>query len=402
VRLVRTVKLGEVAEFVRGVTYKPTDVTTADDPSGIPCLRTKNIQEKLEDEDLVFIPKAPIKDSKLVSEGDILVSSANSWNLVGKCSWIPTLPYKATFGGFTSVLRSNQSTVDRRYLYRWFSSPRIQELARSFGQQTTNISNLNQGRCLELEIPLPPLDEQKRIAATLDKADQLRQKRRQATAMLDSLTQSIFLEMFGDPVSNPRDWPLTALGLLQAVGPNFGSMQPPSKDVREWISLRVANIQNWEITLEDTKYIDLNDNEIERFTLKDGDIILARAIASQEHLGKCVVVNVGSDKLAFDSHLMRIRLNQQTILPEFLRELFRTPGGRTIFLKSTRKTTVQYNINTKELNAIKIPLPPLVEQRQFVEQLRKLSAVRSRINENMRRDLALFSSLQHRAFSGQL
>jgi type I restriction enzyme S subunit len=253
-----------------------------------------------------------------------------------------------------------------------------------------------------LEIPLPPLDEQKRIAAILDKADALRAKRRQAISLLDSLTQSIFLEMFGDPVSNPKGWPMAALGPLQEVGPNFGSMQPPSKEEREWISLRVANIQNWEITLTDTKYIDLDAKEKARFTLRDGDIILARAIASQEHLGKCVVVNVGANKVAFDSHLMRIRLNQMMILPEFLRELFRTPGGRKVFLRSTRKTTVQYNINTKELNNIKIPLPNIVEQRRFVKSLNKISGVRFNLDQAAKREQCLFASLQHRAFTGQL
>lgn len=81
-----TIKLGDIAEFIRGVTYKPGDVTNADDPQAIPCLRTKNIQRYLEDDDLVYIPRGPIKPDKLLREGDILVSSANSWNLVGKCS----------------------------------------------------------------------------------------------------------------------------------------------------------------------------------------------------------------------------------------------------------------------------------------------------------------------------
>lgn len=293
--------------------------------------------------------------------------------------------------------------VDKNYLEKFLRSPiALKYYASKLRSTTARRRSIPQDTFLELPVPLPPLDEQMRIAAILDKADLLRQKRLQAIALLDSLTQSIFLEMFGDPVNNPKGWPTAALGPLQEVGPNFGSMQPPSKEVREWISLRVANIQNWEITLADTKYIDLNLREIARFTLRDGDIILARAIASQEHLGKCVVVSVGTTKLAFDSHLMRIRLNQKKILPEFLREFLRTPGGRTIFLKSTRKTTVQYNINTKELNAIKIPLPPLDKQRQFVEQLNELSAIRLKLDLATKSEHSLFASLQHRAFTGQL
>ncbi|WP_051358712.1 MULTISPECIES: restriction endonuclease subunit S [unclassified Afipia] len=220
------VRLGEVADFIRGVTYKPADVSIAADSNAIACMRTKNIQTDLEDDDLVFIPKSPIKIDKLLRAGDILVSSANSWNLVGKCCWVPDLPYQATFGGFTSVLRADPKRAFPRYLYHWFATDRTQQLARSFGQQTTNISNLNQGRCLELEIPLPPLPEQRRIAAILDKADDLRRKRKRALELLDGLTQSIFLEMFGDPVSNPKGYNQTLFGCVGQLDRGVSKHRP--------------------------------------------------------------------------------------------------------------------------------------------------------------------------------
>ncbi len=394
-------KLGDVAEFIRGVTYKPADVLDADDLEAIPCMRTKNIQEDLEDADLVFIPRSSIKKEKILRSGDILVSSANSWNLVGKCSWIPELPYEATFGGFTSVLRSTSPKVLPRYLYQWFATDRIQQLARSFGQQTTNISNLNHSRCLELEIPLPCLKEQRRSVAILDKADTLRRKRKRALELLDNAIQSIFLQMFGDPLINCENFRVSELDPLLVIPPNFGSMIPPRKEVGEWLSLRVANIQNWALTLEDSKYIDLSEDALERHTLRDGDIVLARAIASAEHLGKCVVVRPAGRKWAFDSHLMRIRLNSEVIEPVYVRELFRTPGGRTIFLQSTRKTTVQYNINTKELRALKVPVPPIGLQRDFCRRVEALEAIRETMKASMEKLDRLFFSLQHRVFSEQ-
>ena len=124
--------------------------------------------------------------------------------MASKCCWIPPLPWRATFGGFVSVLRANPKKVESRYLFRWFSSGRIQATVRSFGQQTTNISNLNIERCLNQSLFLPSLSEQRRIAAILDRADELRAKRRAALARLDTLTQAIFLDMFGDPATNPK------------------------------------------------------------------------------------------------------------------------------------------------------------------------------------------------------
>nr|WP_246801771.1 restriction endonuclease subunit S [Rhizobium leguminosarum] len=380
--MVRAVKLGEVAEFVRGVTYKPTDVTTADDPSGIPCLRTKNIQEKLEDEDLVFIPKAPIKDSKLVSEGDILVSSANSWNLVGKCSWVPTLPYKATFGGFTSVLRSNQSTVDPRYLYRWFSSPRIQELARSFGQQTTNISNLNQGRCLELEIPLPPLDEQKRIAAILDKADQLRQKRRQAIALLDSLTQSIFLEMFGDPVSNPKGWPVLPFG---ALAKNCDSIRVPVKqsdrDKRSGPYPYYGSVG----------VID----DIDGF-LFEGEHLLISEDGKHLQSRSRPIACIANGKFWVNNHAHVVKSNGRSDLL-FLRSFFEISS-----IDKYISGIDQIKLNRKSLDDISIPLPPIHMQEEYRAVITKLEIQKKKLNQMDERLIDIFASLQHRAFSGQL
>ena len=108
------------------------------------------------------------RDEQYLQESDILVSTANSWELVGKCSWVPRLSYTATAGGFISILRADSSKVCPRYLYYWFSSDPTQHYVRHCGRQTTNISNMSYERCLALKIPLPPLAEQKRIADILD------------------------------------------------------------------------------------------------------------------------------------------------------------------------------------------------------------------------------------------
>jgi type I restriction enzyme S subunit len=223
------------------------------------------------------------------------------------------------------------------------AEPTILKWVRATTADNFSIENLR-----SLEIPLPPLDEQRRIAAILDKANALRRKRKHALDLLDSLTNSLFLDVFGDPLSNPKHFPVSAFEQLLELPPNFGSMIPPKTDALEWVSLRVANIQNWALTLADTKYIDLPPDSVDRHTLRDGDIILARAIASEEHLGKCVVVRPAGRKWAFDSHLMRIRLNTQKIDPVYVRELFRTPGGARYFFAPREKQP--YNTTSTQKN----------------------------------------------------
>ena len=238
-------KLGDCAKFIRGITFKPEDVISIEDKSAVLCLRTRNVQTELDLSDVWGIPPNFIKrmDQNLLLN-DILVSSANSWNLVGKCCSISDLTRPATFGGFVSVLRAEREILDPRYLYRWFSSSLIQTKVRSFGRQTTNISNLDINRCLDLAIPLPPLKEQRRIAAILDQADALRAKRRAALAQLDEMAQAIFVEMFGDPATNRRGWPLVRLGDLAmkfSDGP-FGSNLKSVHYVENGI--RVVRLQN--------------------------------------------------------------------------------------------------------------------------------------------------------------
>lgn len=291
----------------------------------------------------------------------------------------------------TKVLRPRNGE-DPKYLYHFLRHVRLTDAGYS-----RHFKFLK-----ELKIPLPPLPEQRRIAAILDAADSLRAKRRAALAKLDQLAQSIFIEMFGDPSHNPRGWIQKPLGQCFAEPPIFGSMIPPTSEEKPWLSLRVANIQDWQLDLNDKKYIELDAEGLRRHTLRKGDIILARAIASQDHLGKCVVVDPGENQWAFDSHLMRLRMDPTQIRPEFLTTMFRTPGGRHVFLRATRKSTVQYNINTKEMAALAVPVPPLDRQNHFVGLCQQLSGLK-RIAEAAESKLtAVFASLQHRAFRGDL
>lgn len=179
-------------------------------------------------------------------------------------------------------------------------------------------------------------------------------------------------------------------------------MIPAEADGGSWLCLRVANIQDWRLTLDDKKYVDLPASAVVRHSVKAGDVLMARAIASQDHLGKCIVAQPGGEQWAFDSHLMRLRFRKDRALPDFIRQLLRTPGGRNLFLKASRKSTVQYNINTKEISALEIPLPPLPLQQTFATRIQAIEALKAKHRSALTALDALFASLQQRAFAGQL
>ena len=135
----------------------------------------------------------------------------------------------------------DSSRLNRRYLFHALRSKVPYWLSQRVGGGQPNIS---QGVIKKTKIPLPPLSDQKRIAEILDLAEELRAKRRAALALLDELTQSFFLEMFGDPKGNPRNWNWKPMADLFTTPPIFGSMIPPVSEKCGWLALRVGNIQN--------------------------------------------------------------------------------------------------------------------------------------------------------------
>lgn len=138
---------------------------------------------------------------------------------------------------------------------------------------------------------------------------------------------------------------------------------------------------------------------MERFSLRLGDILLARAIGSLDHLGKAVIVDPPTP-WTFDSHLMRLRLMASRMVPEVFKAFLESKSGREAFLKHTRRSAVQFNINGKEVRQISIPLPPLPLQIEFVARCRAVAGISTLQASAAERAEATFQALLFRAFSG--
>lgn len=400
---ISTVPLGDVAAFIRGVTYKPADLVENFSSDSIVCMRTANVQKTLDESDLLSIPRVLVKNGeKVLRAGDLLVSTANSWNLVGKCCWVPELDYPATAGGFIAVLRGDPSKVDLRYLYHWFSSPDTQADARNCGRQTTNISNMDIGRCLALEMPLPSLSEQRRIAAILDKADALRAKRREAIAKLDQLLQSVFLEMFGDPVNNPFDWPIYELGELLIEGPQNGIYKPAADYGTGTPILRIDGFRAGEvITVSPIKRVRLTESEVIKYGLKEGDIVINR-VNSPEHLGKPALIDVVIEPTVFESNMMRMSLAKDEVRPIYLLKYLVQQCVRDQIAKKRKDAINQSSINQGDVRSLKVNLPPLALQEKFEKIHKKIIRLKAEANCNSALLDSLYQSIQHQAFSGTL
>jgi type I restriction enzyme S subunit len=334
-----------------------------------------------------------------LDQGDILI--ARMPDPLGRACIFPGSAGPSVTVVDVCIVRPNPDEHDPRWLMHCLNSPVMRRQVANYATGSTR-SRISRGNLAKVRITVPPLVEQRRIAAILDQADALRAKRREALAHFDDLTQSIFLDMFGDPGKNEREWPLRPMSELFRSSPNYGTMIPGTEEPRPWLCLRVANIQGWALDLTSTKYVRLPPEAVERHGVLDGDMLLARAIASEDHLGKSVVVHPGSEHWAFDSHLMRLRFDPAQARPEFIRQLLRTPGGRARFLAVTRRSAVQFNINTKEIRGLELPIPPMEAQVDFLERVAAVESVRA-LARLQSQDLdSLYASLQARAFSGRL
>lgn len=402
----KTERLGLHARLIRGITFKPADKVTPGERNSLVCLRTKNVQSTLDQSDLIAVPKNFVKSAdKLIRIGDTLVSSANSWNLVGKCCSVEELLYPSTAGGFISILRPVSDSLDPAYLYRWFSSEHIQRTVRSFSNQTTNISNLDHRRVLQLPIPLPPLPEQKRIAAILDAADALRAKRRESLVQLDTLLQSTFIEMFGDPVMNPMGFPVRALSEFYInkrdgtkCGP-FGSALKKNELVQSGVP--VWNMDNiapsgrmvlpFRMWVTEDKY-----RQLEAYAVVDGDVIISRAGT----VGKMCVADTGCKLSIISTNLIRVRFGP-SLLPIYFVSLMNYCKGRVGRLK-TGPDGAFTHMSTGVLDKLKFPYPPLDLQHRFATIVELVEQQKTRMRAHLDELDALFASLQSRAFSGEL
>ena len=204
-------RIGDIAEQIRGVTYCKEDASRSPEPGYLPVLRAGNITDfGLVFDDLVYVPVAKISAKQRVRKGDIVIAaSSGSLDIVGKAA-AALESFEGGFGAFCKVLRPG-AKVDARYLAQYLKTPGYRRTISSLAAGA-NINNLKSEHLDDLSIRLPPLAEQRRIAAILDQADALRAKRREALAQLDGLARAVFIELFGDPVVNPMRWDMTNLG----------------------------------------------------------------------------------------------------------------------------------------------------------------------------------------------
>lgn len=391
---VRMARLGDVCARISDGTHQAPNWAA----SGVPFLFVSNIRNgTISFETSKFVSR--VEYEKLtkncpIEAGDVLYTAVGSY---GNSAVVPS-GKTFVFQRHIAHLKPRHDLIDATYLSQMLETPPVRrqadKLARGVAQKTVTLSSLR-----DFEIPLPPLDEQKRIAAILDKADQLRQKRRQAIALLDSLTQSIFLEMFGDPVSNPKGWPTVSVDDLCALVVDCVNRTAPlAEHPTAFKMIRTTNVKNGNLLLSEVRYVEAEvfQRWNRRATPEIGDVLLTR----EAPVGEVGILETPGN-FFLGQRLMLYRPDLRRMTSEFLATSFRSAFLLEQFRQSSSGSTVKH-LPLPACRSFVFRVPPIELQQKFSKRVLSLKNTLSS-QVIMSSQLGnLFASLQHRAFSGQL
>jgi len=252
----------------------------------------------------------------------------------------------------------------------------------------------------KIVIPLPPLAEQRRIAGVLDRAEALRAKRRAALAQLDSLTQSLFLDLFGDPPTNPKGWPKVELGeVVKLVGGYAFKSEEFAAEGNAVV--RISNLTGDGIDLDGIARIpNAKLGKGVGYKIQPGDILIAMSGATTGKLG--VVPLELSEDLYLNQRVGNYRIRDAArIQREFLLGLLCSPFYQR-FLWQLAAGVAQPNVSGWQLESAVVPLPPISLQREFARRVTAVEALKTTQRASLAELDALFATLQHRAFRGEL
>lgn len=331
--------------------------------------------------------EAPSRARQLVKANDVLVSTVRP-NLNGVALVTNEFDCATASTGFC-VVRPNPERLNANYLFHWVKTDLF---VNSMVMQATGASYpaVSDKIILESAIPLPDISEQRRIAAILDKADALRAKRREALAQLDRLAQSIFVEMFGDPATNPKDFPVRKLGDLIKFE---GGAQPPAStfsDVGGDDKIRLVQIRDFKTD----KFKTFIPRSLAKRFFESDDVMIGR-------YGPPVFQILRGLSGSYNVALMKA-VPKDGVTKEFIFHLLQESRLHNFVVSNSERTAGQSGVNLDLLEAYDAYLPPIRLQLVFQDQMQALTKLKLQHEEAMIASSGLFEALQHRAFQGEL
>jgi type I restriction enzyme S subunit len=382
----------EIFEIARGGSPRPIDSFLTDDPDGVNWVMISDATEsgKYINSTKKRIREEGVKRSRVVQPGDFLLTNSMSFGR----------PYIMNTSGCIHdgwlVLSPRHQNVSPDFFYHLLGSDFVYaEFVRRAAGAT--VKNLNIDLVKGVEVPLPPMEEQRRIAEVLDRAEALRAKRRAVLAQLDTLTQSIFLDLFGDPATNPKGWPLSTIGGVSEQVTD-GEHLTPKRTTKGIKLLSARNIRDGYLDFQDVDYV--GPEEYERIKRRcnpsPGDVL----ISCSGTIGRVALVET-NESFSLVRSVALVRPKNSIVASKFLEHYLRTTTLKARMLRRANASS-QANLFQGQIRELPVYLPPVSRQQDFARRAASVEKLRLAHHASLAELDALFAVLQHRAFRGEL
>lgn len=376
-------RLGDVADLVNGYAFdsKHFNVST----EGMPLIRIRDVIRGFTE----TYTTEPYKEEYVIRKGDLLIGMDGEFNIA------PWNSNDALLNQRVCKIASRSSAILNQYLY-YFLPKALKSIEDATAFVT--VKHLSSKKINDIQIPLPPLPVQQQIANVLDRASALIEKRKAQIEKLDLLVKSQFIEMFGDPVTNPMGWEIgTIRDLVTDV--KYGTSKPAEEKGR-YVYLRMNNITyGGSIDLSDLKYINVDDKDYEKYIVRKGDVLFNRT-NSKELVGKTAVFK-GESPMIIAGYIIRVRTNEKAH-PEYISAFLNSRYGKSTLLDMCKAIVGQANINAQELQDIKIPLAPISIQNKFADFVHQVESQKSLLQQSLAKLELNYKSLMQKCFRGEV
>lgn len=449
-------KISSISEFERGITFPASAKESTYAENLIACIRTANIQEDLDISNLLYVDRSFMKNNKnkLLRKDDVLMSSANSRELVGKVSYINDIVDEMTFGGF--VLNIRAKGINSKFLFYFLRYEFLCGKFRGESTQTTNIANINSETLGNYAFPLPPLAEQQRIVEVieslfekLDTAKELVQnaldsfENRKAAILHKAFTGELTKMWREDQVINnenfakliletikefkekeqkkfdktdlitddeipfvlPVEWMWCRLGDIQEVSSGIQKTPKRKPDKNPIPYLAVANVRRGYVDLDQVKEFEVSNEEVEKFLLKYNDILIIEGNGSANEIGRCAIWKEEIKPCVHQNHIIKSRNYLDLILPEYILYYLNSSMGMELMRSKAKTTAGLFNLSTGKVKEIVIPIPSLPEQKEIVRILDNLLEKEQKskeLSEVVEKIDLMKKAILARAFRGEL
>jgi len=336
--------------------------------------------------------------TKTGQKGDIILCVRAT---IGDLNWADA---EYCYGRGVAGIRP-KGEADADFVWFWLAACKDHLLGLGRGATFKQISKNDIAGLL---FPVPPVSEQRRIVARIkecvERVEEIEQLRAAAIAEAEAALPSVLNETF---VELSDKHPSLTIGEV-AAETRYGTSNKCGAKPAGVAILRIPNVAGGFVNFADLKYCSLDDKEMRRLALQDGDLLFVRTNGSRDLVGRCAIFESAGNKAAFGfaSYLIRVRLDQKKALPHYLAFFLNSTQGRTELNKRRRTSAGQFNINSENLRSIEFPVPPLDIQRQVIEALQERQSQIVQLQQEMltaqHDESGLRESILRKAFSGEL